>query len=199
MGTSTNRSCAETLAQAGVTIFPCHPGTRKPLVAWRSESSSDPAVVAKWWAHWPAALPALDLARCGLFVLDGDRHGKTDGVTALRQLLRQQNGVDLRALPMVRTPRDGVHVYFRQCAPVLTNRRGALPQGVDARGAGGFVLAPGAERPDGSGYHPIAGQPSSYGFPAWGYPARSERYRRPRPAARRPRPSPPTCSPANPA
>src|SRR5262245_1687298 len=60
---------------------------------------------------------------------------------------------------MVRTPRDGIHVYFRQPATILTNRRGHLPAGVDIRGAGGFVVAPGAVFPDGRCYGPIASQP----------------------------------------
>ena len=105
-------------------------------------------------------MPALDLARCGLVVLDGDRHHPgVDGVDALRELLRQQPGLNARALPMVRTPRDGIHVYFRQCRPALTNSRGSLPPGVDIRGAGGYVIAPGAKLGNHRRYVPIESQP----------------------------------------
>ena len=57
-------------------------------------SSNDAATVAGWWTQWPGAVPALDLARCGLVVLDGDRHHPgVDGVAALRELLKQQPGL----------------------------------------------------------------------------------------------------------
>ena len=68
-------------------------------------------------------------------MLDGDRHDpKVDGVAALRQLLKGCS-VPVASLPMVKTPRDGVHVYFRQPEPPLGNSREGLPPGVDVRGA----------------------------------------------------------------
>src|SRR5262249_2169914 len=109
---------------------------------------------------YPQALPALDLGKCGLAVLDGDRHySAIDGVTALRELLRPQPDFKPQAVPTVRTPRDGVHLYFAQVTPPLTNRRGRLPAGVDIRGAGGFVVAPGTELPDGRRYTPVESLP----------------------------------------
>ena len=113
---TTNRDCAARLAAAGLVVFPCDPKKRTPLLeGWRTLSSNDAATVAGWWTQWPGAVPALDLARCGLLVLDGDRHHPgVDGVAALRELLKQQSGLDTAALPMVKTPRDGVHVYFQQ-------------------------------------------------------------------------------------
>lgn len=155
-----NAECAARLAAAGLAVFPLRAHGRHPLVAWGSASSADAATVAQWWQQFPNAVPALDLAKCGLVVLDGDRHNpKVDGVAALRRLLKQQTALPLSALPMVRTPRDGIHTYFRQGATALTNRRGSLPAGIDVRGAGGFVVAPGAVLPDGKGYMPIKGQP----------------------------------------
>ena len=142
----------------------CFPAIRKNghrcSRSWQTLSTNDAATVAGWWAKWPGAVPALDLARCGLVVLDGDRHhAGVDGVAALRELLRHQPGLDAKALPMVKTPRDGVHVYFRQCRPALTNSRGSLPAGIDVRGAGGYVIAPGAMLGNRRGYVPIEGQP----------------------------------------
>jgi hypothetical protein len=161
MGDTNNSDCARQLVDSGLTIFPCHAQTRDPMVAWGTQSSKDPAIVAQWWRQWPAALPALDLGKCGLVVLDGDRHHpRTDGVAELRALLGRQPDLDVRKLPMVRTPRDGVHVYFAQSNPPLRNSRGRLPEGIDVRGAGGFVIAPGATRADGRGYRWIHGQPS---------------------------------------
>jgi hypothetical protein len=153
-----NRAFALRHAEAGLPVFPCGPDKR-PLVAWRDESTADPARVAELWAKFPGALPAIDLAKAGLVVLDGDRHGGADGVTALRELL-QQHGFDHRQHPGVRTPNDGVHVYFRQNGSALTNARGDLPEGIDIRGSGGYVIAPFARLPDGSSYEPVQGTPS---------------------------------------
>ena len=159
-GENVNRECALRLAAAGLAVFPCDPKTRKPLVEWRSASTTDATAVEQWWTRWPGAVPALDLARCGLLTLDGDRHHPgIDGVAALRTLLQQQPGLQLRLLPMVATPRDGIHVYFRQSYPALGNSNAGLPAGIDVRGAGGFVLAPGAMLGDRRRYQPVAGQP----------------------------------------
>jgi hypothetical protein len=155
-----NSECAARLAAAGLFVFPVKVSTRTPIFrGWRERSSNDAATIAQWWQQYPHALPALDLAKCGLLVLDGDRHGGSDGVAALRELVRQQAGFDPSRVPMVRTPRDGVHLYFKQGNPPLGNHRGSLPAGVDVRGSGGLVLAPGAELPDGRGYRAIPGQP----------------------------------------
>jgi putative DNA primase/helicase len=155
-----NQACATRLAAAGLFVFPVKASARTPIFrGWRKRSSNDAATVAQWWQQYPNALPALDLAKCGLVVLDGDRHGASDGVAALRWLVRQQTGFDPRGVPMVRTPRDGVHLFFKQSNPPFGNSRGALPEAVDVRGHGGLVLAPGAELPDGRGYRAISGHP----------------------------------------
>jgi hypothetical protein len=159
-GNNANQACSTRLAAGGLYVFPVKASTRTPIFrGWQKRSSNDAAAVRAWWAQYPNALPALDLTKCGLAVLDGDRHGPVDGVAALRELVRQQAGFDPRQVPTVRTPRDGVHLYFKQGAPPFGNHRGDLPAGVDVRGDGGLVLAPGAELPDGRGYRAVPGQP----------------------------------------
>jgi Bifunctional DNA primase/polymerase, N-terminal/Family of unknown function (DUF5906) len=160
MPSNPNYDCAVRLATAGLAVFPLRAHDRHPLVAWSSESTIDTATVTHWWQLYPQALPGLDLAKCSLVVLDGDRHKpQVDGVAELRQLLKQQSALQLSAVPTVRTPRDGVHTYFAQVAPPLANRRGQLPAGIDVKGSGGFVVAPGAVLPDGRCYAPLAGTP----------------------------------------
>src|SRR5262245_9987954 len=131
MAPNPNYDCAMRLAVAGLPVFPLRAHDRHPLVAWSNESTADAATVTRWWIMYPQALPGIDLGKAGLAVLDGDRHDpKVDGVAALRQLFRQQPGLQPSMVPMVRTPRDGVHCYFTQVTPALTNRRGQLPAGV---------------------------------------------------------------------
>src|SRR5262245_60741993 len=111
-GGNANLDCALRLASAGLSVFPCKPTDRHPVfIGWHKRSTAEAATIRTWWAHYPRAVPALNLAACGLVVLDGDRHGSTDGVAALRDLLRQQSGLALRDVPMVHTPRAGVHCY----------------------------------------------------------------------------------------
>ena len=153
-----NRDWAIRLAEAGIAVFPCG-ADKKPLVQWRAFSSSDVDAVAQWWREHPGALPAIDLEKSDLFVLDGDRHGGPDGRKALRELLQQQPGFDWHTAPTALTPGDGTHVYFGQNGHELGNGRGSLPDGVDARGCGGYVICPYAVLPDGRRYHAVTGTP----------------------------------------
>jgi Bifunctional DNA primase/polymerase, N-terminal len=152
-----NRDWAMRMAEAGLAGFPCG-NDKKPLIKWREFSSSDPEAIAQWWRQFPGALPAIDLEKCDLFVLDGDRHGGPDGRTALRKLLKEQN-FDYRTAPSALTPNDGVHVYLRQNGHELGNTRGKLPAGVDARGCGGYVIAPYATLSNGRRYKAVPGTP----------------------------------------
>src|SRR5215218_5009589 len=127
-----NREYALRLAHAGLPVFPCG-ADKRPLVAWRDGSTADPQQVDALWARYPSALPAIDLAKAGLVVLDGDQHGGPDGVSALLAMF-DENGFDPRNQPGVKTPANGVHVYFKQNGSGLTNARGDLPEGVDIRG-----------------------------------------------------------------
>lgn len=152
-----NRDWALRLAEAGIAIFPCGPD-KKPLVKWRDTSTTNAQAIAALWTQYPAALPGIDLAKCGLLVLDGDRHGGPDGRTALKQLLLAQQGeYNGSATPAALTPGDGAHVYFQQNGHAFGNGRGDLPAGIDVRGDGGYVIAPYATLPDGRRYQIVQG------------------------------------------
>jgi hypothetical protein len=158
MARDMNRDWALRLAEAGLATFPCGPD-KKPLVKWRAFSSSDVDAVAQWWSEFPNALPGIDLEKCELLVLDGDRHGGPDGRAALRKLLQEQPDYDATATPRALTPGDGAHVYFNQNGRELGNARGDLPEGIDVRGAGGYVICPYGVLPDGRRYRAIRGAP----------------------------------------
>ena len=152
-----NRDWALRLAEAGLAVFPAGPD-KKARVKWRDASTTDPQTIAAWWAQWPESLPAIDLAKCGLIVLDGDRHGGPDGRAALKRLLLAQHGeYNGSATPAALTPGDGAHVYFRQNGHAFGNCRGELPDGIDVRGDGGYVICPYATLPDGRRYRIVDG------------------------------------------
>jgi hypothetical protein len=155
-----NRDWALRLAEAGFAVFPCNPRNKRPLIdKWRDSSTIDEDAVAEWWARFPNALPGIDLEKCDLIVLDGDRHGGPDGRAALRELLQAQPDYNAPATPGAFTPGDGAHVYFRQNGHELTNSRGSLPEGIDVGGAGGYTIAPYAVLPDGRRYRAVPKTP----------------------------------------
>lgn len=155
-----NHTVANNLASSGFFIFPSYSGgenVKTPIagIKWREESSNDINKINYWWNIYPAAAPAMDIGKSGFVVIDADRHSDDcDGVDALFELFNFHN-YNPSNVPFVFTPNNGIHYYFKQ--PVdkkITNRRGKLPKGVDVRGVGGYVLAPGAFLEDGRRYIP---------------------------------------------
>ncbi|GGE18300.1 hypothetical protein GCM10011390_41840 [Aureimonas endophytica] len=151
-----NLTVALSLARQGLAVFPVQSGGEKakrpvPFFRWRENSSTDEKEIRHWWRRWPDAAPALDLAKSGLLVVDADRHAAdVDGVEAWRDLMAA-HGFEPSGMPVVATPNEGCHFFFRQDGS-FTNNRGALPPGIDVRGNGGYVVAPGAIMADGRTY-----------------------------------------------
>jgi Bifunctional DNA primase/polymerase, N-terminal/Primase C terminal 2 (PriCT-2) len=112
------------LAAAGLAVIPVHlhrQGERwckDPLIKdWRNRASADARMVQGWWRQFPFAVPGIVLARCGLVIVDADRHpGKPDGVAALAVL----DG--LPPHPVIATRGGGEHHYFRQPVPISFGR-----------------------------------------------------------------------------
>ncbi|HEU5019675.1 MAG TPA: bifunctional DNA primase/polymerase [Pseudolabrys sp.] len=170
--TTNNARVAADLAAAGFSVFPCHSGgadVKKPMpgVFWRSASTNDRVKVEKWWRRWPDAAVGLDLAKSGLVVIDADRHGDDDGVAAVATLMHE-HGFDPDQCPLVSTPNAGTHYYFRQPGgEPLGNGRGSLPAGIDVRGAGGYVIAPGTMLGDGRQYEAFGMLNEAPELPDW--------------------------------
>ena len=117
---------------------------------WRDLSTTDSETIKSWWRQWPDSLPGIDLAKIGVVVLDGDRHGGPDGVAGLAQLFKEHN-LDTSAIPMVVTLQNGGrHAWFKQppdlngSEPLGNRDRAIRDSGINVRGHGGFVVAPGA-------------------------------------------------------
>lgn len=158
---SDNSALAADVAAAGIPTFPCEwsgEAAKRPMpgIYWRNEATASAVQVAAWWRGYPQALPGIALGRVGLFVIDADRHeGGADGVTAWDALCAAH---DYPPPPCAETPSGGRHYYFRQPeGDPLGNSPGRLPKGIDVRGSGGYVIAPGAELPDGRRYSGLEG------------------------------------------
>jgi Bifunctional DNA primase/polymerase, N-terminal len=155
-----NLAAALRLVRAGMPVFPVRlfqgssGGWNKipHIKDWQRAASTDAAQIDSWWNEFPDAVPAVALGRCGLVVVDPDRHqGGADGVTAFADLVRRRGG--LPPHPVTETAGGGEHhVFHQRDGEPLGNRTGGLPDGICVRGYGGFVVAPGAVRPDGAAW-----------------------------------------------
>jgi hypothetical protein len=132
---------------------------KQPLVNhWQQVATGDPLQIREWWRTHPAAVPGIELGRAGLVVIDADRHGSADGVAAFEALARRHG---LPVGPVTITAGCGLHYVFRQPeGERFRNRRGRLPEGIDVRGAGGWVVAPGSVRSDGAVWQSASDTPS---------------------------------------
>lgn len=128
-------------ASAGVPVFPCAPGAKRPLTERGFHAAStDPQQVMAWWRRWPMANIGVPTGRAsGVVVVDVDVHG-TDGHAAYRRAARA--GLLGTPLAVVRTPTGGRHVYFPAGPDDEQRSWQAGHAGVDFRGDGGYVIVP---------------------------------------------------------
>jgi hypothetical protein len=162
-----NLAVALQLAEAKISIFPARvfwdgqsgKWKKQPLVKfWQKAATTDPAQITAWFETYSDAVPGIELGRANLIVIDADRHGGPDGVAALDGLAAQHGGLPVG--PATNTAGGGIHRIFRQPnGQPLGNSRGALPMGIDVRGKGGWIVAPGSVRPDGAMWAVAGGTP----------------------------------------
>jgi hypothetical protein len=149
-------------ASAGGYILVTAPD-KKARIKWRDQSTTDPETIKSWFAQWPDSLPGIDLAKSNIVVIDGDRHGGADGVAAVEELFAEHKLVRA-AIPTVLTPGDGIHCWFRQPdngEPIGNSDKAVRDKGINVRGRGGYVIAPGTVLPDGRGYKRAEATPST--------------------------------------
>ena len=157
------------IAAGGWSVFPCHPGTKQPLV--KSDvagegglklATTDEAQIRAWWQRWPQAMIGLPTGTpIGAFVVDVDAGedkatGEIFEAAALQINLERAIGCSLPPTRYALTPRGGVHFYFQLPGDgsEIGNRASLLGKGsrIDIRGAGGYVIAPPSVRKDGVAY-----------------------------------------------
>jgi Bifunctional DNA primase/polymerase, N-terminal/AAA domain len=124
---------------------------KRPYIRdWQEKATTDPRTLEQWWSEFPDALPGIELGSAGLVVIDSDRHNpEENGVAAFAELRKRHS--DHAPHPRTLTAGNGQRHFYRQPpGRALGNGQGSLPKGINIRGAGGLVVAPGAVRPDGA-------------------------------------------------
>lgn len=131
------RSAAVETVRRGFRAFPCIPGTKLPAVKnWANNCFVDMLETAE---QWPGDAHNIGVHCRGLVVVDVDVKNGRDGIADLKHL------PDMPETYTVKTPSGGLHLYYRLPPGVeVSNSARNLPAGIDVRGAGGYVLAPGS-------------------------------------------------------
>lgn len=131
-----------------------------PLVPWRRLQShrAGRRRVREWWSRFgnPDAGVITGLVS-GIVVVD------CDTPTALEYCRELGYGETFA----VRTGR-GFHLYFEAPDELVRNSVGRIAPGVDVRGEGGYVVAPGSRHASGAVYEVVSDTPLA-ACPAWVY------------------------------
>ncbi len=135
-------AAARELATAGVPVFPCVPGGKRPLTEHGvHDATTDPGQVAAWWrAHRDANLAVPTGAASAMVVVDVDVHGPTDGYEAFERA--HSAGLVSGWAFLVSTPSGGMHAYYPATPDRAQRSWQAAGAGVDFRGDGGYILVP---------------------------------------------------------
>ena len=147
-GRAEDLDVALALAAAGIAIFPvkvfrdASGKWKKRLVVkgWQNAASCDPDQIRRWWDEFQDAVPGIESGEAGLVVIDADRHEDgVDGVAGFAGLVAGHSDPN----PHLKTSTAGAGEHHFYCQPPgmqLGNGEGRLPDGINVRGTGGFVV-----------------------------------------------------------
>ena len=133
---------AHGLAAAGVPVFPCAPGGKRPLTEHGfHDATTDSGRVEAWWRRHPEANLAVPTgAASGVVAVDIDVHGPVDGYLAFERAHRA--GLVSGWQLLVATPSGGMHAYYPATPDREQRSWQAARAGIDFRGDGGYIVVP---------------------------------------------------------
>lgn len=143
--TTTSLEAVHDLIRRGFEVFPVKAGAKKPplLKDFPARSAECAARVEDWWGG-AKANRNIGLHCRGLLVVDVDpRHG------GYQSLLQLELAEELPPTLEFSTPSGGRHLVY--AAPQGSrNTVGQIAPGIDTRGTGGYIVAPGSVTSDGA-------------------------------------------------
>ena len=133
---------ARSLAAAGVPVFPCLPGGKRPLTTHGfHDATTNLEQITAWWREHPEANLAVPTgASSGVVAVDVDVHGPVDGYRAFERAHRA--GLVSGWQLLVTTPSGGMHAYFPAIPGGEQRSWQAARAGIDFRGDGGYIVVP---------------------------------------------------------
>lgn len=154
---------ARRLASQGIPVFPCVAASKKPATEKGfHDATTDLVTIDAWWSENPSYNVAFQPQKAGWAVIDPDGD---DGIRNWDALVEANGG--LAETYTVRTPRGGLHEYYRGDLPPSVNKLGPH---IDTRGGGSYVLAPPSrvKLADGSyGSYTVEIDAAPVDLPAW--------------------------------
>ncbi|MEV6138148.1 bifunctional DNA primase/polymerase [Nocardia sp. NPDC051990] len=147
------RAVAFAAAARGWPVFPLRSGGKKPAIKrWPELASTDEDRIHRWWGYNPRYNVAIATGPAGLHVIDLDaRHMSPPTPDLTEALARLAAHLTQPAPPTltIATP-AGWHLYYRAPnEPLLRCTVARIGEGIDSRGHGGYVVAPGSRTPHG--------------------------------------------------
>lgn len=151
------------LAQRGWAVHPLRPGDKVPASPHGCrDATTDPVQIREWWRTARDANAGIATGQAsGVWVLDIDG----DAGRASLAELEAEHGPLPRTLT-VRTAR-GFHLYWRVPEGVSVRNGAGIRDGLDVRGDGGYVVAPGSRHPSGALYEWAEPGADAVDAPAW--------------------------------
>lgn len=139
--------CALLLAEKGFYVFRLASNSKKPIagIPWQQSSTRDPEKIREMWTDQALGWQtddniAIDCEKSGLFVVDVDcKEGKLGKETY--ETLSQIHGDWPATLTSITVSGGRHHIYIENGT---RNTQGKLGSGIDTRGIGGFIVAPGS-------------------------------------------------------
>lgn len=136
---------AVALARRGFRVFPLIPGTKRPAIEkWQKLATTDEEVIRRGWGdrNYNIGIATGN----GIVGIDIDVKDGRQGEDSLAALGLPQAYFETL---IVRTPSGGRHLYFK--GPDIPNSASSFGAGIDVRGSGGYLVAPGSVLSNGSG------------------------------------------------
>lgn len=127
-------------------VFPTDANTKRPCIKDPfGRATNEREQVIKLFSQYPDSGLGIPTGPSnGITVIDVDIKNGIDGWFNLRAL-----EIDIPLTGLVRTPSGGFHLYFDTGDLEVPNSASSFAQGVDVRGAGGYVQGPGTVNFDG--------------------------------------------------
>lgn len=136
-------------AALGWAAFPLAPQSKRPAITgWQAQASTSLAQLEYWFAgeHQDCSVGIATGEASNLFVVDLDRKPNVDGFKSMHELMHVHGASmgDFAETVIVATPSGGCHIYLNWPeGGGIKNSSGELGEGIDIRGTGGLVHAPG--------------------------------------------------------